>query len=88
MQVEFLLQFYKDLDAISQKSVKSGLRRLILQLESSENFQSLPHLKKLSGHKSAYRFRIGDYRVGFFYVNNTIILARILHRKKIYRSFP
>lgn len=32
--------------------------------------------------------RLGEYRVGIFLENDTVILARILHRKEVYRYFP
>ena len=88
MQVEFLSKFSKDIDLISVKSVKSNLSKIIQQLESEEDLANIPNLKKLAGHKSAYRIRIGNYRVGFFYENNKIIFARIIHRKNIYKVFP
>lgn len=88
MQVEFLSKFYKDLDCISLKSVKSKIIKLIHLVEASNNLNGLPNLKKLAGHKSAYRVRIGDYRIGFFYENQKIIFARIVHRKDIYNVFP
>ncbi len=88
MQVEFLSKFSKDIDGISQKSVKANLSKLIRTLELEENLNNIPNLKKLSGHKSAYRVRIGDYRVGFFYESHKVILARIVHRKDIYKVFP
>ena len=88
MQVEFLSKFSKDIDRISVKAVKSNLAKLIRQMESEENLNSIPHLKKLAGHKSAYWVRLGDYRVGFFYENHKIVFARIIHRKDIYKVFP
>ncbi len=88
MQVEFLTKFSKDIDNISVKSVKTNLSKLIQLIESEENLNSIPNLKKLAGHKSAYRVRIGDYRVGFFYENHKVIFARVIHRKDIYKVFP
>ncbi len=88
MQVEFLSKFSKDIDRITVKSVRSHLLKLIELMESEENLNNIPHLKKLAGHKSAYRVRLGDYRVGFFYENQTVIFARIIHRKDIYKVFP
>ena len=88
MQVEFLNSFYKDLDSISQKSVRSQVIRLIEQIESADNLLSFPNIKKLKGHKSAYRFRIGDYRVGFFLDGQKVQLAHVVHRKDIYKVFP
>lgn len=88
MEVEFLSRFSKDLDRVNQTSVKLGVKKLILLIERVNNLYEIPNLKKLSGFKSAYRVRIGDYRLGFFYENNKIFFARIAHRKEIYKLFP
>ncbi len=88
MQVEFLSKFSKDIDHISQKSVKTNVAKLIRLMESEGDLNNIPNLKKLVGHKSAYRARIGDYRVGFFYESRKVIFARIVHRKDIYKVFP
>jgi mRNA-degrading endonuclease RelE of RelBE toxin-antitoxin system len=42
----------------------------------------------LVGFTTAYRIRIGDYRIGIFFKEDTVIFARILHRKDIYKLFP
>ena len=88
MKVEFSSKFSKDIDGISQKSIKLNLIKLIQLFESSQNLNAIPNLKKLVGHKSAYRVRIGDYRVGFFYENQKVLFARVIHRKDIYKLFP
>jgi len=88
MHVEFLRKFSSDIDRIHQKSVKSNLAKMIRSFESAENLNNISNLKKLVDHKSAYRIRIGDYRVGFFYENKKAIFARVVHRKDIYEVFP
>jgi mRNA interferase RelE/StbE len=88
MVVEFLARFSKDLDAVHQKNVKQQLAKVILQVESASSLKDIPNLKKLAGFKSAYRIRIGDYRVGLFVEGNKAQFARIAHRKEIYRLFP
>lgn len=88
MVVEFLSQFSKDLNFISQKSVKINLIRTIELMEKTEKLSDIPQLKKLKGHKSAYRLKIGDYRAGFFYEAGKVTFARIIHRKDIYKVFP
>ncbi len=88
MQVEFTSKFSKDLDFISQKSVKANVKKLIILVENASSLNEIPHLKKLAGFKLAYRVRIGDYRVGFFFENNKVLFARIAHRKEIYKLFP
>lgn len=88
MKVEFLKKFSKDLDNLESKSVKQTLLQHIEFLEDVESLDNIPNTKKLRGHKSAYRTRIGDYRLGFFFENSTIQLARFVHRKDIYKVFP
>jgi len=88
MKVEFLKKFSKDLDNIKAKSVKQSVIRLIELMEAVDTVDKIPNTKKLKGHRNAYRTRVGDYRVGFFFENSTILLARFLHRKDIYKLFP
>lgn len=88
MKVEFLSSFAKDIDSINQKSDKLKLLKVIAQFERAITLSEISQIKKLSGHKSAYRIRIGDYRLGFFYESEKIIIARFVHRKEIYKIFP
>lgn len=88
MKVEFLKKFSKDLDAVKSKPVKQSVIRLIELMETVDALDKISNTKKLKGHRSAYRTRIGDYRLGFFFENSTILLARFLHRKDIYKIFP
>jgi mRNA interferase RelE/StbE len=88
MQVEFLTSFNKDLSKLSSAPVRKSLKNLILKLETAKSLSEIPQLKKLKGHPDAWRIRIGNYRVGFFYSNNIIQLARVVDRKDIYKVFP
>jgi mRNA interferase RelE/StbE len=88
MKVEFLKKFSKDLDDLRPKPVKQALIRVIELMETVDSLEKIPNTKKLKGHKTAYRTRIGDYRLGFFFENSTISLARFVHRKDIYKIFP
>ena len=88
MKVEFLSSFAKDIDSVNQKSDKLKLLKVIAQFERAIKISEISQIKKLSGHKSAYRIRIGDYRLGFFYESEKIIIARFVHRKEIYKIFP
>ena len=88
MDVEFLDKFNKDLDKISLKSVKNNLAKLIVNMEAAKSVSEISQTKKLKGHKSAYRVRISDYRVGIFVEGNKVTFARVVHRKDIYNVFP
>lgn len=88
MKVEFLRKFSKDLDRIPFKSTKLALLKVITEIEGAESLDGFPNLKKLSGHKSAYRIRLGDYRIGIFIERGTVVFARFVHRRDIYKLFP
>jgi mRNA interferase RelE/StbE len=88
MKVEFLKKFSKDLDDVKTRPIKQSLIRIIESMENTDSIDKIPNTKKLKGHKTAYRTRVGDYRLGFFFENSTILLARFVHRKDIYKIFP
>lgn len=88
MNVQFLDQFNRDLNKIQHASVKRALYKTIEEIKSANSPSEIRNIKKLQGFKSAYRVRIGDYRLGFFLNGKTIEFARILNRKEIYRYFP
>ena len=88
MKVEFLKSFSKDLDSVNSKLTKRSLVRVIESLEKQQDLNKILNIKKLKGFKNAYRIRVGDYRLGFFFEDSTVQLARFLHRKDIYKLFP
>ena len=88
MQVQFLSKFNRDLDRIHLKSVKKTIVFIIDEIKSAESIQGIRGIKKLSGFRSAYRIRCGDYRIGIFVDGNKVEFARVLNRKEVYRFFP
>ena len=89
MEVIFDKRFTKDAKKIKEPSLRQKIRRVIEQLEQADTLEAVSSVKKLQGHSTAYRIRVGNYRVGFFLVDQeTIELVRILHRKGIYSNFP
>ena len=88
MIVVFLSKFSKDIDTINQKSVKANIEKVIKQVENAKVVDEIANVKKLKGHKSAYRVRIGDYRIGVFVEGSQVEFARVVHRKDIYKVFP
>jgi len=61
---------------------------IIVEIETAGRISELSNCRKLKGFKTAYRIRMGQYRMGFYYEGKTIELVRILHRKEIYTLFP
>lgn len=89
MKAEYLPGFVKDLKALRGSPAYVRIRRLAFDdIGRFESLEQIPTLKKLRGFRNAYRTRIGDYRIGFFFDGQTVIFARVLHRKDIYRFFP
>ena len=88
MKVEFLSKFVADLDKINVVHVKKTVIRTIELVESVNHLSEIPNLKKLKGHKSAFRIKIGDYRIGIFIKGRTVEMARVVHRKDIHKVFP
>ena len=68
--------------------MKLKLADIIEELQKTNTLYSINDLKKLKGYKTAYRIKMGDYRIGFIFEQNTIKLSRVLNRKEIYRYFP
>ncbi len=88
MKVEFLNKFVKDLDNLTVGKVKLSVIKTIELLEAANNLSEIPNLKKLKGHKSAYRIKLGEYRIGIFVEGKVVEMARFIHRKDIYKVFP
>ncbi|MCX6257052.1 MAG: type II toxin-antitoxin system RelE/ParE family toxin [Bacteroidia bacterium] len=88
MKTEFLKHFYKDLDSITLVSVRNNVADIILNVEKASGISDIRNIKKLSGHRFAYRIKSGDYRIGVFIENNIVEFVRLAHRKDIYKVFP
>ncbi|KIM09367.1 MAG: plasmid stabilization protein [Sulfurovum sp. PC08-66] len=81
MQIEIRTSAIKDLKSISEP-FKSNIHTHILKLSEFPNTQNV---KKLTNFEPAYRLRVGDYRVLFDVIGDTIIIGRVLHRKDSYK---
>lgn len=88
MKVEFLRKFAKDIDKIKKPKDKNSIIEVIELVKSVSSIDDVPGVKKLTGYDDAYRIRSGDYRIGIFIESDTVLFARVAHRKDIYRIFP
>lgn len=88
MKVVFLNSFKKDLQKLTNTKLKAQIKEAILSAENAENINQLKSVKKMKGHPFAYRLRIGDYRLGFYLEEDTLIMTRFLKRNDIYKVFP
>lgn len=88
MKVNYEKSFLKDVKKLNNQNIITKLKNTLLSFENSNNLQELQNIKKLKGFDIYYRFKIGDYRLGFKYENSEISIIRFLHRKDIYKLFP
>ncbi len=80
MKIEIRKSAIKDLKHISEP-YKSNIHSKILELKE---FPNVKNIKKLTNFEPAYRYRVGNYRVLFDVIGDTIIIGRILHRQSSY----
>jgi mRNA interferase RelE/StbE len=88
MKVMIDKSFEKDTDKISDKILLNRIADKIESVKQVHKLSEITHCKKMKNSKTAYRIKIGDYRAGFEFENNTVIFIRFLHRSKIYDYFP
>lgn len=73
------------------QEVKDNIAFAIKEMYAAATLAELRNVKALKGGKTAkdaYRMRIDDYRICFYYRDNIIELVRVLPRKVVYRYFP
>jgi len=80
--------FNRDVDAIRHPKLLRQLREAVAQIGTVGALSDLPNVTAINGHKNAFRIKLGDYRLGCRLEEPTVVLARFLHRKEIYRYFP
>lgn len=73
---------------VKNQTVLSALEKTIIAVKESKKIADISNIKKLKGHKTVYRIRIGTYRVGLYIENDTVYFVRILSRANIYKNFP
>ncbi len=89
MNCEYMPSFIKDLKVLKSTPVFESVKSLVFdEIPNYSSLDEISNLKKLKDSDSAYRLRVGDYRIGLTVVGDTITCVRVLHRKDIYRYFP
>jgi len=64
----------------------TGKKRIHSKILELQNFPDVSNIKKLTDFEPAYRARVGDYRILFDIVNDTVEIGRIRHRKDSYKK--
>ena len=74
----------KELEAVDGAAMR---RKIVDVIQNLANDPRPPACKKLAGHDSEYRLRVGDYRI-VYTVNDGKIVVEIIkigHRRELYR---
>jgi mRNA interferase RelE/StbE len=88
METKFRERFEKDIDEISDHKVLASIARTIENVAQAQTPKHIQNIKKIKGNKSAFRIRIGRYRIGIYIIKGIVEFTRVLPRDKIYRFFP
>ena len=81
-------EFQKSLRKLNNREVSERVLETIENIELAETLSDIRGLKKLKGYQTAYRIRIGDYRIGLQILDDTVHFVRVANRKDIYDEFP
>jgi len=89
MEIIYAGSFYNLFDQIKDKTIIRRADNTIEKLKSANSLRDVTNIKYMQGYPNYYRIAFGDYRIGFFLVDeNTVRLLAIEHRSKFYRFFP
>jgi mRNA interferase RelE/StbE len=89
VNITYTKRFLKDLKALQSTDVYEKISALVLvEIPEALDLSTIGNLSKLKGDDTAYRIRVGDYRIGFFWEDDEIVMSRMLYRSEIYRYFP
>ena len=88
MNIEYLSGFEKDLGNTRDKQLAKIILDCIRLFEEASQLNDIPNIKKIKGNPTAYRYRKGKYRIGFYFENDTVTFAAFAPRDKIYQKFP
>ena len=88
MKISFTKNFNEQLAEIGDKKLALAVIAAIESVEEAKSPWEIRSIKKLKGHKGAYRIRCGNYRVGVFIESSLVTFAAIALRKDIYKKFP
>ena len=88
MKFEFTRKFDAQIDRLRDEKLKQEIAAAVKSVITAKALHEIPNLKKLSGFKTAFRIRTGNYRIGVLYQNGIVYFVAFAHRKDIYKQFP
>lgn len=93
MEIKYYTTYVKDI-----KRLKSNIKLIAQNIEielatlTPEDLINHPKITLMVGNNKAGRYKIGDWRLGFYIEtldgSKCLVFARFLNRKDIYKHFP
>jgi mRNA interferase RelE/StbE len=80
MKCIFKASFRKDFSKHKDPKLAKVILGVIDEIAAAEKLSDINSLKKLKNRKTAYRIRIGDYRIGLVIIDKTAIFAAFTHQ--------
>jgi len=88
MKFEVEKAFARDFRKLKSRELAIAISEAIMQVSEATTTKEIANLKKLTGYRSAFRIRIGDYRIGVIIEKSIVNFVAFAHRKEIYKRFP
>jgi mRNA interferase RelE/StbE len=88
MKVEFTRKFENQVGHLRDEKLKLEIANAVRSVIAANSLHDIPNLKKLSGFKTAFRIRTGNYRIGILFQDSVVYFVAFAHRKDIYKQFP
>ncbi len=88
MRITYTKTVYKDVQKIKNSKLIGRLDKAIHRIKEANGIEDLKQVRKMKGHATAYRMRIGEFRLGFYLEDDIVELARFVKRNDIYKVFP
>ena len=88
MEVQFFKGFERQIDKIKEKKLLNHIKKAVKSVQEAKTLHDIANLKKMKASKTAYRIKVGNFRIGFYFIDSIVSFAAFGHRKDIYKHFP
>ncbi len=88
MEIIYSSSFFKSIKKEKNKEILEKIEITITNVKDANSINEISNIKKLTGHETYYRIKIGDYRLGVEIINEIVDFMEFQHRKDIYKKFP
>ena len=89
MKLESSDGFRRDMRRIRNSAMRRRVDAKISEMRAAARIRDVSNVRRLSTTTGRhYRIKIGHYRIGVTFEDDTAVLIRFGHRSDFYRSFP